>query len=1305
MALVIAQARKRFISTARNARASPPRGSSSWRAGLQPFSSLAARKLLSTLLAWPMCLVALMLACVLPPTAITIYETVHQGGQLFDMDLSSLRLVTGTFTDRQDTLDLLSIPVGGVLASNIELEWQDAPQPPPAMPPAPLPAVYVGAGHNGSSLGCCRTWCAESPADSSVDCLDGDSSRHDQYIHEPELDDTECRRRCTVAPTCVAYEFSSWGCEVWHDAAISTAQIGGSSGGGDCHCYLRLLPLLPPSSPPTSPPAPPNPPLPPECQCATPQTGCTSGSLDVSQRCSCSSHSSGWSQPYCYTIAGLGTAGEPICSLYGARPSRWVAGAAWRTCDEPAPSPPPHSPPRAPAQLAPSEPAPTTGRRLQGSTSSRYVDIYYSVAGGLTLHALVGSLVANERRVNALLAMEQEVQRAAGASLMDIQTIVPCVAGVGLSPANPITSCSSTNSPLAWHVAVDCQWLVGQGTSGSSHGASCTAMRSRLTMDGAADFDAWLRKMQLLGNGDVQLSWRGEPPGYLYWKEFNITVLRDGSFVAISFLALFVLLSVSLRLPLFAALALLSVLATLPITFALYVGPLGNSNLPLLAIVSLYLILGVGTDSIFMFTNTYALVHEAETHPLPNQLPNPPDRLTKRQPAKTSTLTHADAQATNEASITLHPRPSSVPRASMAVVGFRSIWSYCCCCKRFLVPRPCTPSEIEELWQTLRLAGKMNTTAMLTTAVAFAASLGSSISTVRLFALFQTCCVIIEFALTLLVFVPLLVAWRESLFAVRKRQRQTVADDRGRYRAFHQLRRMLMLPLRMLLAPATPGFWDWLSPMVLLVRPLLLLGWICLLGAAAVISSALKPAGDQPTLFDLSHNLQRYPLIMGYGFGVSEVGLSSSLANDVSARLATAAGSECTRTGCTRDALINTVCDEVCNNEACWHDAGACPIPTSIAGGLMQTVPTTTTSSTTASTVSASWRNETIALVADPAKVTFVWGMRPTPRRHMLSGVPMSASLDSSQQLASESSQALIAALCDQLAMLPAARVRPDSISCPLLRIRDGRRRYGLTFPVPEAELLPLLGLLAREDAPSGSVDQVVGLRRINGTDRLVWLSVSLKTNVDKKGASIEALKESAAFFEGISESHNALAMSTGSNLHGWQVSPKWTWMEVVDEAISSTIATTISSALLTASVLLLLTQSLVVTLTTVGGVLVVLILLTAYFVKAGRALGIIEAIATTLFIGLACDYCVHVLLAYRSEKQATLASTLRHAGPALYGAALTTAGSAVPLLFAQVLPFRRFAEYIIVCTVLTLAVALFLIAPLVSCRSPNWRG
>ena len=134
-----------------------------------------------------------------------------------------------------------------------------------------------------------------------------------------------------------------------------------------------------------------------------------------------------------------------------------------------------------------------------------------------------------------------------------------------------------------------------------------------------------MRTLEGLSGKQVEVSWYGD--NWLFWVEFNISLLHDVTFVGVSFGALLAFMIAVLGLPAFAIISLLVVAMSLPVGFALYTGPLEQEKLPILAIVSIYLILGIGADAIFVFTNTYAL-DEAEARDRAADLTTPPTLVT-----------------------------------------------------------------------------------------------------------------------------------------------------------------------------------------------------------------------------------------------------------------------------------------------------------------------------------------------------------------------------------------------------------------------------------------------------------------------------------------------------------------------------------------------------------------------------------------------------------------------------------------------------------------------------------------------------
>ena len=325
------------------------------------------------------------------------------------------------------------------------------------------------------------------------------------------------------------------------------------------------------------------------------------------------------------------------------------------------------------------------------------------------------------------------------------------------------------------------------------------------------------------------------------------------------------------------------------------------------------------------------------------------------------------------------------------------------------------------------------------------------------------------------------------------------------------------------------------------------------------------------------------------------------------------------------------------------------------------------------------------------ARIHFVWGIEPMPARNIFDGRPTGASLDEGQQriLLDGSSQELIAELCERLSLLPPWRSVGGSLNCPILDLKRSQLSSGLPWPLPPDDVLPGLRNL-------GLFSNLIGIQQdeATGVQSIIWIAATVDPNV-RPDSSPDEIRELAEYFEGLSVQANEQARSRRSLLEGWQTSVSYIWMEAIGEAISGTAGCVISGAILTAATLLLLTGSVGLTLATLAGVISVLICFVGYLVEREYELGVIEAIATTIFIGFACDYCVHVAQIHRSS-DCSFRRTLEHAGPSLYGAALTTTASAAPLLACQIVLFKQMGEFICVCTVFSLLVAITLIAPIV---------
>ncbi|KAL1503156.1 hypothetical protein AB1Y20_011215 [Prymnesium parvum] len=1081
----------------------------------------------------------------------------------------------------------------------------------------------------------------------------------------------------------------------------------------------------------------------------------------------------------------------------------------------PTPSPPPSSGPRSPSVLK----QPSRRRRLEGARS---ISLFYSPRGGRQGESVVGNVLTADALVQ-IQQIEAAIISATGEHLVAVDSVVPCLFGHlgSSSPAersatppdattvrvclSHVASAEGRRQDLQWHFSSSC------GGDAASGNASCTAIRSRIWVASSADFEGWIRTLEGLGTSLVELSWYGD--NWLFWCEFNLNLRLDATLVVVSFITLLALVIAALRLPIFATLSLLVVVMSLPVGLAVYTGPLQQQKLPILAIVSIYLILGIGADAIFVFTNSYcmecdrAVALKAIT-PLVTQ-----SASSKTSGGSTQVTEGSSSTTSQESPPSLNRTSSTTSQDSTLVTKNTSSTTSDDSGDPRAVP-PAVPQQssregvrlersdsVEVLARTLRNSVSVTGLSALTTAVAFGASINSPISTIRQYAAFQTACVVANLAAIVFIFVPLMLAWRRSLTRAHSRlERLTLS--------FPILARvptsMICAPFTIVLAPSTSAFWARAAVLIVRRRNLLLAAWLVVIALQLYFCSQLSPTNDAPRVFEENHNLERRVHLKRYAFAEETSSVSEGVPGaDVSEAtlvwLRTAQARECLQR-CALDQLGDGVCQSACNSVECcsdWGDCGSCafidgegsvslpssgdpptppsasaipripptppvppptppptpdppPIPPPSPLPPLPLQPTSTppqlpllvsptlpqlpsglpppppaANSNTCNPASSEelsseclFRGLCIApgycsclqgysgtsceqlLDADGSQlhllpeshcavINLVWGMHAKPSRTFIDGKPISASLDATQPLLDQKSQHLIAKLCEYLESAPPWHVRPGSLKCPIRDLQREREAEGSSWPVPENELLSLLVPMTQRD---DWVQSHLALSEVNGEVALAYVMVSLKANVLAEG-SAQALKSEAGWFEGLIRRHNAVAAEAGSNLRGWQTSSAWVWMEAIDEAVGGTAGCIASGALLTFSTLLLFTGSFSLALSTIGGVTVILICFVGYLTQRGYPLGVIEAIATTIFIGLACDYCVHLCQTHRNG-DASLLQTLSHAGPSLYSSALTTAGSAAPLLLCRVLIFRQMGEFIIVCTTISLAVVVSLIAP-----------
>ena len=155
-------------------------------------------------------------------------------------------------------------------------------------------------------------------------------------------------------------------------------------------------------------------------------------------------------------------------------------------------------------------------------------------------------------------------------------------------------------------------------------------------------------------------------------------------------------------------------------------------------------------------------------------------------------------------------------------------------------------------------------------------------------------------------------------------------------------------------------------------------------------------------------------------------------------------------------------------------------------------------------------------------------------------------------------------------------------------------------------------------------------------------------------------------------------------------------WVRIATELslIRSTITAWAISNVSAFLVILLFTRSLWIALMTTLCIFFIVVCLLWFMVFIMQwPLGAMEALSVTIFVGMACDYCLHIAHSFMHSEAPSAHLRVRQAltmvGNSVLGAAITTIGSCVFLLFCVIVFFKKMGVIIIVNTIGSLFFAL----------------
>ena len=208
---------------------------------------------------------------------------------------------------------------------------------------------------------------------------------------------------------------------------------------------------------------------------------------------------------------------------------------------------------------------------------------------------------------------------------------------------------------------------------------------------------------------------------------------------------------------------------------------------------------------------------------------------------------------------------------------------------------------------------------------------------------------------------------------------------------------------------------------------------------------------------------------------------------------------------------------------------------------------------------------------------------------------------------------------------------------------------------------------------------------------KIKWVRLGIDTTLESTMDATKAEKVHLAWKKFLAKLDEVTPASLGKAKMS-----SFLWVRIMTELslVRSTITAWAISNVSAFVVILLFTRSMYIALMTTACIFFIVICLLWFMVYVMQwPLGAMEALSVTIFVGMSCDYCLHFAHAFMHSEAPTQQLKVRQAltmvGNSILGAAITTIGSSVCLVFCVIVFFKKMGIIIIVNTVGSLFFAL----------------
>mmetsp|Transcript_9367 Transcript_9367/g.17549 ORF Transcript_9367/g.17549 Transcript_9367/m.17549 type:complete len:1290 (-) Transcript_9367:211-4080(-) len=343
-------------------------------------------------------------------------------------------------------------------------------------------------------------------------------------------------------------------------------------------------------------------------------------------------------------------------------------------------------------------------------------------------------------------------------------------------------------------------------------------------------------------------------------------------------------------------------------------------------------------------------------------------------------------------------------------------------------------------------------------------------------------------------------------------------------------------------------------------------------------------------------------------------------------------------------------------------------------------------------------------------KLDLVWGIRGIKRDSKTSlfsqdrGTPL---FDANFDMASPAFQQTMLEMCQLVEDKAVAQgIALQIVSCFMRTFREYLSYYkdgNLTFPVQDRTEFELAFNEFLEFAPVWKGD--VGVEPIPGSSdvRAVWARTRLATPMSQSVSSQMSWSMYKKWEKFVDKFNKDMPPEVGPVFHTTDI-----WVRMISErlAVQGTVMSILVSMLCAVCAIFLFTGDLLLSMITLLNLAVIVACELGVFVLMGWKVGIVEAIGLTILVGLSCDFGLHIAEAYNqspyNNRKDRTTDCISRMGSAICSAAFTTVLGVIPMVFCTLQIFVKFGIIIPTSMLLSVFFGLHFFTPLLMFCGPE---